>query len=93
VTSSIQTGHEEFAGGLLRFECKSGVQVRPMITAFAQAEKQSEAARPIGDTRPTVIMALLHPEGKEAIMSVRIRNVVEMRAFAAALAEQVGLFS
>jgi hypothetical protein len=64
-----------------------------MITAFAKAEKQSEAARAIGDTRPTVIMALLPPEGKEAIMSVRIRNDDEMRAFAAALATQVGVMS
>jgi hypothetical protein len=91
VTSSIRTGHEEFDGGLVRFECKSGAQVRPMITAFTKAEKQSEASRSIGDTRPTVIMALLRPEGKEAIMSVRIRSDDEMRAFAATLATQVGV--
>jgi hypothetical protein len=91
VVSSIRTGHEEFDGGLVRFECKSGAQVGPMITAFSKAEKQSEAARAHGDTRPTVVMALLQPEGKEAIVSFRVRGDDEMRATVAALATQLGL--
>jgi hypothetical protein len=91
VTSSIRTGHEEFAGGLVRFESKSGAQIRPMVTAFTKAERQSEAARAIGDTRPTVVMALLQPEGKEAIVSFRVRSDDDMRATVAALAIQLGL--
>jgi hypothetical protein len=90
-TSSIRTGHEEHLGGSLRVEVKSGAQVGPMIRAFTKAEKQSEAARAIGDTRPTVVMALLHPEGKEAIVSFRVRSDDDMRATVAALANQLGL--
>jgi len=91
VTSSIRTGHEEFAGGLVRFEAKSGAQIRPLVTAFTKAERQSEAARAIGDSWPTVVMALLHAEGKEAIVSFRARNDDDMRATVAALATQLGL--
>ena len=91
MTSSIHTGHEEFAGGLVRFECKSGAQVGPMITAFTKAEKQSETARAIGYTRPTVVMALLQPEGKEAIVSFRVRSGDDMRVTVAAMAMQLGL--
>ena len=50
VTSSIHTGHEEFAGGLVRFECKSGAQVGPLITAFTKAEKQS--GKPVAVLQP-----------------------------------------
>jgi hypothetical protein len=93
VTSSIRTGHEEFDGGLVRFECKSGAQIRPLVTAFTKAEKQSEAARAVGDTRPTVVMALLQPEGKEAIVSFRVRNDDDMRSTVAAMAMQLGLIT
>jgi hypothetical protein len=62
-----------------------------MITAFTNAERQSEAARAIGDTRPTVIMSLLQPEGKEAIVSFRVRGDDDMRATVAALATELGL--
>jgi hypothetical protein len=90
-TSSIRTGHEEFDGGLFRFESKSGAQIRPLATAFTKAEKQSESARAHGDVRPTVATALLHPEGKEAIVSFRVRGFDDMRATVAALAIQLGL--
>jgi hypothetical protein len=92
-TSTIHTGHEEFAGGLVRFECKSGAQIRPMVTAFSKAEAQSEAARAIGDTRPTVVMALLQPEGQEAIIAFRARNAGQMKETIAALAIQLGLIT
>jgi hypothetical protein len=91
VTSSIRTGHEEHQGGTVRFEVKSGAQIRPAVTAFTKAEKQSEAARAIGDNRPTVVMALLQPEGKEAIVSFRVRNDDDMRSTVAALALQLGV--
>jgi hypothetical protein len=91
VTNGIKTGHEEHAGGLVRFEAKSGAQIRPLVTAFTKAEKQSEAARAIGDTRPTVVMALLQPEGKEAIVAFRASNALQMRETVYALAVQMGL--
>jgi hypothetical protein len=92
-TSSIHTGHEEHAGGLVRFEAKSGAQIRPLVTAFTKADKQSEAARAIGDARPTVVMALLQPEGKEAIVAFRASNALQMRETVAAMAMQMGLIS
>jgi hypothetical protein len=42
-------------------------------------------------TRPTVVMALLQPEGKEAIVSFRVRRDDDMRATVAAMAMQLGL--
>jgi hypothetical protein len=91
VTNGIKTGHEEHAGGLVRFEAKSGAQIRPLVTAFTKAEMQSEAARAIGDTRPTVVMALLQPEGKEAIVAFRASHALQMRETVAAMAMQLGL--
>jgi hypothetical protein len=64
-TSSIHTGHEEFAGGLVRFECKSGAQIRPMVTAFSKAEAQSEVARAIGDTRRPSSWRSYNPRGRK----------------------------
>lgn len=52
--SSISTGHEENAGGAIRFEHKSGAQAKPVWTRFMLSEQQSEAARPIGDPRPFI---------------------------------------
>jgi hypothetical protein len=91
VVSTIYTGHEEHASGLVRFEAKSGAQIRPLVTAFTKAEAQSEAARAVGDTRPTVVMALLQPEGKEAIVAFRARSEDQMRVTVAALATQLGI--
>lgn len=90
-TSSIQTGHEEHAQGLVRFEAKSGAQVKALVTSHTNAEAQSEAARAHGDNRPVIVMSLLHPTGKEAIVSFRARNDDEFRMTVAALAMQLGL--
>lgn len=90
-SSSLSTGHEEFAGGLVRFEIKSGAQVRPLRTAFGKAEAQSEAARALGDNRPFVMGSLAEANGKEMIVAFRVRNEDDMRATVAALAMQLGL--
>jgi hypothetical protein len=39
--SSIRTGHEEYDGGTVLRESKSGKQVKPLHTAFTKAEKRA----------------------------------------------------
>lgn len=56
--AGANTRHEELWGGALRVEMKSGGQVRPVFTAFRNAEAQSELARPFGDSRPFCLVAL-----------------------------------
>ena len=53
--------HEEVWGGIVRVEMKAGKQVGPIATRFDEARAQSEAARPIGDVRPFVMVAM--PDG------------------------------
>lgn len=48
----VNTRHEEGWGGPVRTESKSGGVARPVITAHLNARTQSEASRPIGDSRP-----------------------------------------
>lgn len=45
-------GNEEAWGDPLRWEHKAGAQVRPVVTAYRRARRQSEASRAVGDTRP-----------------------------------------
>jgi hypothetical protein len=81
--SSIHPGHEEFLGGAVRVEVKSGAQVKPAVTAYLKCEAQSEAARPIGDHRPFVAVAM--PDGSsDGIAMVRLSNLHE---FVAAMVE------
>lgn len=84
--SSIHPGHEEFLGGTIRVEVKSGAQIRPAVTAYLRCEEQSEAARPIGDHRPFVAVAM--PDGSsDGIAMVRLSVLNE---FVAAMVEQWG---
>jgi hypothetical protein len=86
--SSMHPGHEEHVGGNVRVEVKSGAQVRPILTRYLAMEAQSEAARPIGDNRPFVGVAM--PEGVSwglvLIRTDRLEDVV------AALAVHFGMF-
>ena len=50
--------HEEIWGGDIRVEVKAGAQIKPVVTAFLKCEAQSEAARPIGDHRPFMMVAM-----------------------------------
>lgn len=84
--SSLHPGHEEFLPGTLRIEVKAGAQVRPMFTAYARMEAQSEAQRPFGDHRPFVAVAM--PEGtSDGLVCFRLSNLADV---VVALAEQVG---
>lgn len=85
--SSFHPGHEEHIGGTVRAEVKSGAQVGPLWTRYRLAEAQSEAARPVGDNRPFVFVAM--PEGVSyGLVVVRTDRLAET---VAALAEQMGL--
>jgi len=55
---STVTANEENWRHRVRAEVKAGKQVGPVATAFLKAEKQSEAARPVGDPRPFVWVAM-----------------------------------
>lgn len=58
-------------------EMKAGKQVQPIATRFDLARAQSEEQRPIGDTRPFMMVAM--PEGtKDGIVLMRLSDFVQM---------------
>ena len=59
--SGANTRHEEHWGGAFRVEVKAGKQIEPIWTRFLRAETQSEQARPVGDPRPFLMVAM--PDG------------------------------
>lgn len=61
-----------------RVEVKSGAQVGPIATRFLKAEAQSEAARPVGDLRPFVMIAM-PPGMTDGLLIVRLRDVDRLR--------------
>lgn len=68
--------HEEHWGGRVRVEMKAGKQVDPIATRFNAARAQSEEARPIGDTRPFLMVAM--PEGtSDGIVLMRLSDFVD----------------
>jgi len=84
--SSIHPGHEEFLGGAVRVEVKSGAQIKPAVTAYLRCEAQSEAQRPIGDHRPFAAVAM--PDGmSDGVVMVRLSALHE---FVAAMVENWG---
>lgn len=65
------TRHEELWGGAVRVEVKAGAQIQPIATRFHLAERQSEQARPLGDNRPFVMVAM--PDGEsDGIALIRL---------------------
>lgn len=69
--AGVNSRHEELWGGPVRMEVKAGAQVGPIATRFDLAERQSEMARPLGDTRPFIMVAM--PEGtSEGIVLCRL---------------------
>jgi len=84
--AGANTRHEELWGGGVRVEVKAGKQVGPVWTRFLLAEGQSEQARPIGDPRPFVFVAM--PEGtSDGLVVFRLSQVA---AVLDALAENLG---
>jgi hypothetical protein len=58
----VNSRHEEHWGGAFRVEVKAGAQISPIFTRYRAAEHQSECARPLGDIRPFVMVAM--PDGE-----------------------------
>lgn len=87
--SALSPGHEEFLGGTVRVEVKAGAQVKAAVTAYLRMEAQSEAARPVGDHRPFVGVAM--PDGASyGVVMIRTDRLTEA---VAALAEQLGVIA
>jgi len=61
--TGVNSRHEELWGGKCRVEMKAGKQIQPIATRFEDARGQSEAARPYGDWRPFMMVAM--PDGTQ----------------------------
>lgn len=85
-TSTLKPSNEEWFGGFVRFEVKSGAQVGPVWTRYLGAEAQSEAQRPFGDNRPFVFLA--SPDDGDGLVVFRLSKLDDV---VIALAEQRGL--
>lgn len=73
--AGANTRHEELWGGDVRVEVKAGAQIRPVFTAFLKCEMQSEQHRPIGDTRPFMLVCM--PDGtKDGLVVMRLSDYV-----------------
>jgi len=72
----VNSRHEEVWGGSCRVEMKAGKQVQPIATRFEAARAQSELARPMGDPRPFLMVAM--PDGSsDGIVLMRLSDFVE----------------
>jgi hypothetical protein len=56
--TGVNSRHEEVWGGNVRVEVKAGAQIKPVFTAFLRCEVQSEQHRPVGDTRPFMLVCM-----------------------------------
>ena len=73
--TGVNSRHEEVWGGAVRVEVKAGAQIKPVATAFLRCEEQSEQARPIGDHRPFMLVAM--PDGwSEGVVVMRLAEYV-----------------
>jgi hypothetical protein len=69
----VNSRHEEVWGGAIRVEVKAGAQVKPVVTAFLRCEIQSEQHRPVGDTRPFMLVVM--PDGaKDGFVVMRLSD-------------------
>lgn len=73
--TGVNSRHEEVWGGSVRVEVKAGAQIKPVATAFVKCEQQSEAARPLGDHRPFMLVCM--PDGwKNGLIVMRLEDYV-----------------
>ncbi|SRR5690554_1381443 len=73
----LHANEETWHSSNLRVEVKSGKQVQPVATRYVAARNQSDAARPIGDFRPFIFVAV--PDGSQPLVVLRaddLRDVV-----------------
>lgn len=75
--AGVNSRHEEHWGGPLRIEVKSGSFAKPVATKYYLARAQSEAHRPIGDTRPFVLVVM--PDGtSEGLAVIRLKDLATL---------------
>jgi hypothetical protein len=88
-TSQLHPGHEESITGALRLEVKATkAEASVVLTAFDRMRAQSEAARPIGDNRPFVGVAM-DPAGRNrGVVLIELDDLAEA---VAALVEALGM--
>lgn len=73
--TGVNSRHEEVWGGDVRVEVKAGAQIKPVVTAFLRCEIQSEQHRPIGDTRPFMLVVM--PDGSsDGLIVMRLKDYV-----------------
>lgn len=74
--TGVNSRHEEVWGGDVRVEVKAGAQIKPVVTAFLRCEIQSEQHRPIGDTRPFMLVVM--PDGStDGLIVMRLKDYVK----------------
>lgn len=69
--SPTDANEENWKDPILRWEVKSGAQVKPIATKFLAIEDQSNAARSIGDCRPVALLAMPPQWGNEGLVVMR----------------------
>jgi hypothetical protein len=88
---SILASHEELYDGETRIEVKTGAQIRPLINAFDKHMAQSEASRPVGDSRPFVLHVRLVPHGKRQLTTFESSSDDEYKQTLYAMCLQAGV--
>lgn len=66
-----EANEEQWRDEHWRHEVKSGNQVAPAATAFFKAEKQADASKAIGDTRPVAVTFMASKYGGEGVTAFR----------------------
>lgn len=66
-----ELGNEENWRGSLRYEVKSGQQVKAIASKYLAAENQSARSKAVGDLRPFAFIAMPDGWGSEGLVVVR----------------------
>lgn len=74
ITTPFATSQEEAWRDPLRWEVKSGAQVEAIITRFEAARAQSEASRPIGDSRPFAMGAVPREGARPSVVILAVED-------------------
>lgn len=70
--AGMAANEEEWRDSRLRWEVKSGMQVKSLCARFLAAELQSDRAKAIGDPRPFAFVAMGPGMGSEGVVAVRL---------------------
>lgn len=79
--SPTDANEENWKDTVLRWEVKSGAQVKAIATKFLLVEGQSNASRAIGDSRPVALLAMPPQWGNEGLVVIRassLRQILDL---------------